>query len=137
MSEPLKMAAVSMVRRYSSATKYLCVWNKRYGGWCFPGGKVEDGETVIDAHEREFRDETGCTVSNASLIYDAPSVHTGRQVFVFIVYGYDGVPHEAEAGSPCEWMTQERLLAESPFKEFYKKMFEYLERPRRWESPSQ
>src|SRR5262249_9742426 len=32
-------------------------------------------------------------------------------------------PHEAEEGCPVAWFTEERLLAESPFKDFYARMF--------------
>jgi len=38
-------AAVSYVEREDG--RILCVWNSRYGGWALPGGKVEEGETVL------------------------------------------------------------------------------------------
>ena len=43
--------------------KYLMVYNPKRKGWEMPGGKIEFGETVIEAAEREFMEESGYTVS--------------------------------------------------------------------------
>lgn len=37
--------------------------------WCFPGGKVEPGETGRQAVVREVREETGLTVEAVRLLY--------------------------------------------------------------------
>ena len=34
------------------------------GEWCFPGGKIEDGETVAEAAVRETKEETGLLLSS-------------------------------------------------------------------------
>lgn len=37
--------------------------------WCVPGGKLETGETAIDAVVREVKEETGISLSEKSLVY--------------------------------------------------------------------
>ena len=42
--------------------RFLCIKRRDNGHWEPPGGLVEPGETLIEAVEREVREETGCTV---------------------------------------------------------------------------
>ena len=39
--------------------KVLLVNNTDGGGWSLPGGKVEKGETLVEALKREVMEETG------------------------------------------------------------------------------
>lgn len=130
MSEPVKRAAVGLVQRDG---KFLCVWNKRYGGWAFPGGKVEDGERVEYTLQRELLEETGIVVRAFEEAYDAPhgvkvESTRGSHVHVFRVDAWQGEPRECEAGSPVTWFTREEFLKWSPFAAFYEKMFAALEK---------
>lgn len=58
---------------------------KSWKGISFPGGKVEDGESLIDSTIREIKEETGLTISNleaCGTIY-LYNDETGEKYFVF------------------------------------------------------
>lgn len=120
-------AAVSHVEREDG--KILAVWNRRYGGWAMPGGKVEDYEPVAVAQARELYEETGMDTEQAKLVYTgetgvpSPDGNRGRMVHVFRVDA-TGKPRETEEGSPVTWLTRDEFLKWSPFAAFYRKYFE-------------
>ncbi len=80
--------------------------------WCLPGGRVEPGESVVAAAEREFREETGYPVDLSGLfgVYSAPSVQTHRYpdgaVIQFVAVVFDGALRDAPA-SPLAGDTTE------------------------------
>jgi len=115
-------AAVALVERDG---KILCVWNRRFQGWGLPGGKVEEGEGLIATVQRELKEETGLHASRLVCFYRAESALSDdpRQVVVFRVIA-SGEPREMEENCPVQWMTREELIATSPFRNFYIKMFE-------------
>jgi len=58
---------------------FVMVFNPRREGWEMPGGKVEEGESDLEAMEREFREEVGHELRPAARM-EVPegSVFAGR-----------------------------------------------------------
>ncbi len=68
------------------------------GQWEFPGGKIESGETALQALVREFKEELGITVNSARFLaeiqhdYD----HANVCLSVYIVQEFTGTPQALE-----------------------------------------
>lgn len=55
------------------------------GDWEFPGGKVEGGETVLEAAAREAREEVGLEVEPAKVLGTVTTAYGGRDVRLHLV----------------------------------------------------
>ena len=80
------------------------------GGWEFPGGKVEIGETPQEALKREIMEELDTEIEVGELIdtieYDYPNFHLSMQCFWCRVVKGDLVLKEHEAS---KWLTKDTL----------------------------
>ena len=76
------------------------------GLWEFPGGKVERGESVIDALGRELREELGITVRVAEPLLQTGHAYPDRRVLldVWRVTDFQGEPQGRE-GQPLAWVS--------------------------------
>ncbi len=54
--------------------EFVMVYNPRRGGWEMPGGKVEEGESDLQAMKREFREEVGREFIPMTCCQDADGV---------------------------------------------------------------
>ena len=80
------------------------------GGWEFPGGKVEPGETPQAALKREIMEELETEIEVGNLIetieYDYPTFHLSMDCFWAEIVKGDLVLREHEA---AKWLTKEQL----------------------------
>ncbi|AOY00266.1 Nudix family hydrolase [Jeongeupia sp. USM3] len=80
---------------------------KPYAGyWEFPGGKLEAGETGLDALKRELHEEMGIVVTAATpwLVQTFTYPHATVRLQFFRVTGWAGEPHPHE-GQSFAWQT--------------------------------
>lgn len=80
------------------------------GLWEFPGGKVEHGESAIEALGRELHEELGIMLRAAEPLLQVDHTYPDRRVLldVWRVTDFRGEPHGRE-GQPLVWVSPDEM----------------------------
>ncbi len=75
------------------------------GGWEFPGGKLEAGETRFDGLRRELHEELGIEVLSGEPLIQYDHQYADRLITLdfWLVTRYSGVPYSRE-GQTLQWV---------------------------------
>ena len=85
-------------------------YGEHKGGWEFPGGKLEEGESSSEALKREIMEELNASINIGDFLmtveYDYPNFHLSMDCFWATVNEDELVLNEA---LDAKWLTKEEL----------------------------
>jgi len=102
---PIDVAVGILMRRNGDVLLGQRPEGKPYAGyWEFPGGKVEQGESILDALKREFVEELGVQVRSAEAWCGVEHVypHAHVRLHFYISRDWQGEPQSLE-GQAFAW----------------------------------
>lgn len=118
--QPVRVVAAAIVDDLAHPTRLLAARRTEpptlAGGWEFPGGKVDPGETRVAALHREIREELGVTVELGEPILAAsgdgswPLADHYRMDIWFAVVT-EGIPQTLEDHDEVRWLPAGDLYA--------------------------
>jgi 8-oxo-dGTP diphosphatase len=112
----------------NSIGQVLLLRSPRYGDWEFPGGQVEQGETIPHALEREVFEETGIVVEVESLVGIYSNIRTPPIVNMDFICKYiSGKPRTSAESMQVEWVNREEALPRVKREAIYKRLKNMLE----------
>lgn len=145
MNAPEKRAVLIFCQRPDGAV--LSVWNRKYKVWGLPGGKVEEGEELLDACIREVKEELGVhtTLSDWGIpatsfiaeVLDVSPTYSGSGRVCYTIraprFFRDLQPRAVELNTGVAWMTREFLCDQGipswiggKVEEWFKRFFDQL-----------
>lgn len=95
----------------------LLLQKPRRGWWVAPGGKMEPGETILEAVRREFREETGIFLVDPVLkgVFTMVIEQDGQPVdewmlFTFLCHRYEGELIPSSPEGTLAWMPRKQVM---------------------------
>lgn len=112
----------------NSKNQVLMLKSPRYDDWEFPGGQIEEGETIPLGLKREVLEETGISVEVKSLIGIYSNI--GKPSIVnldFLCEYISGEPKTSNESIQVQWVERDRVLKLVQRKAIYKRLKNMLE----------
>ena len=119
---PAPAVGAVILREANGAPEILLVRRRfapKLGLWSLPSGFMDFGERQIDALAREVAEETGLTLTSASLlsVEDASEdPRTHALLIAFIAHEWSGEPRPGDDASEIEWFSIDALPADMAWK---------------------
>ena len=103
---------VDVCIRRESDKMFLVVTNRRFGGFTFPGGRVEPGEHPKHAAIRELKEETGLDPFGMVHVGTLERTWRGKpfRVFMYVSGLGEQEPRQVESGSVPYWVERDALF---------------------------
>jgi 8-oxo-dGTP pyrophosphatase MutT (NUDIX family) len=112
----------------NSQGQVLLIKSPRYGDWEFPGGQVEESETIPHALEREVFEETGIIVRVKSLVGIYSNTRKPSIVNMDFICEYiSGEPAISAESVQVEWVDRDEALSRVKREVIYKRLKNMLE----------
>ena len=109
MVHPKHIVAVSGMISHPDGKVLLIRGPRR--GWEFPGGQVEEGENLIEALQREIKEESGVTASIGSLVGVYSNIKSPTKLaFGFLADYVRGELTTSDESLETEWVARHSTL---------------------------
>lgn len=87
-------------------------YDRTYPGWCLPGGKIDNGESAIDAVKRELYEETKISIEDASYIGEYLSVIKFKDCRIAVyekLFDEEPIVTISDEHKSYKWMTMDDI----------------------------
>ncbi len=118
---PKTSAGILLYRRKDSGLQVFLVHpggpfftKKDEGYWSVPKGEIDEGEDPLATAQREFNEETGCTVAGKFIPLSPIKQKNGKIVFCWAVEGDCDADAITSNTFPLEWPPKSGRMREFP-----------------------
>ena len=109
MNHPKHIVAVSGLISHPKGQVLLI--RSPHRGWEFPGGQVEEGENLIEALQREIKEESGVNASIGSLVGVYSNIRSPSKVmFGFLCEYVNGELTTSDESVETKWVERDSIL---------------------------
>ena len=109
MNHPKHIVAVSGLISHPNGQVLLI--RSPHRGWEFPGGQVEEGENLIEALQREIKEESGVNATISSLVGVYSNIRSPSKVmFGFLCEYVSGELTTSDESVETKWVERDSIL---------------------------